>query len=123
MTRLLPHDALSSAGRAPGLRARVTAVIAAAVLLAPGTALGDAGSSTSAVTLLESIAGHSQQLAGLLDDTNRHMDRLEADLGEIKGLDAQMGLAAGVGRRPARDDPGDVGGLRLDLDRHERDGG
>jgi uncharacterized protein YoxC len=90
MTRLLPLDALETVGRVPGRRARVVAIVAAVALLVPGTALGDAGSSTSALTLLESIAGHSQQLAGLLDDTNAQMTRLETDLGEIKGLDAQM---------------------------------
>ncbi len=64
--------------------------MAAAALLAPGVAPGGSGSSSSVLTLQERIAGHSRDLARLLDQTNVQMTTLQRDMAVIGGLDTRM---------------------------------
>jgi hypothetical protein len=95
MIRLLPHDALDRAGRPPHLWLRAAALASAAAVFAAGSAVGGSGSSSSVLTLQQSIAGHSRDLARLLDQTNTQMATLESDMKVIGGLDEQMQTLAG----------------------------
>lgn len=90
MSGRLDHRSLRDAGQARFLRLRVVAAVALAALAGPGVALAGSDEPFSAMALLESIAGHSYALSGLLEQTNTQMGHLQADLGELKALDAQM---------------------------------
>ena len=90
MRRLLQPTTLRRGPRLPLMGARIAAACAIALLLVPGAATGGTGGSSSILTLLESIAGHSRELAGLLDTTNQQMARVETQLAEIRALDEQM---------------------------------
>jgi hypothetical protein len=90
MTRELNHRSLADTGRVGHLRIRVAAAIALAVLAGPGLALAGSDEPVSAMALLESIAGHSYALSGLLEQTNTQMGHLQDDLGELGALDTQM---------------------------------
>jgi hypothetical protein len=108
MSRLLPHGALDHPGRIPGLWLRAAVLAAAAVVLAAGVAPGGSHSSSNVLTLQESIAGHSRDLAQLLDQTNAQMTTLQTDMTVIGGLDDRMRtLAAQTGQLSASTD--DVG--------------
>jgi len=90
MSRPLTHRSLQDAGRVGHLRLRVAAAVVLAVLAGPGMALAGSDEPVSAMALLESIAGHSYALSGLLEQTNTQMGHLQADLGELQALDTQM---------------------------------
>jgi hypothetical protein len=93
--RLLDHSALERGRRPPGFWLRLAALVAAAAMLVANAALGSSGSSSDVLTLQQSIAGHSRDLAQLLDRTNAQMTLVERDMAVIGGLDGRMRTIAG----------------------------
>ncbi len=90
MTNQLTQRSLHEAARVRFFRLRVLAAVALTLLAGPGVALAGSDEPISAMALLESIAGHSYALSGLLEQTNTQMGHLQADLDELQALDGQM---------------------------------
>ncbi len=89
---MINGDLLDGDFEAPvaSLRSKVALLVVACALAAPASAPGGSGGSSNPLTLLASIATHSTELGGLLDRTNGQLTTIQADLGEVRRVQAQM---------------------------------